>query len=145
MIFEGLCQFLSSFGKFVGARLHLLEQSRVLDGDDGLIGEGLKQRDLLVTERPDLDASDRNDADGLTSTDQRDDQYCAEPTASGTVAAYRILTSFGLYIGDLNRSPIEHNTSLNISTQAHRAGHGNRPMVGDEPEYVAVRPRITTS
>jgi hypothetical protein len=27
-----------------------LEQPRVLDGDDGLVGEGLKQRDLLVAE-----------------------------------------------------------------------------------------------
>ena len=30
------------------ARLQILEQPRVLDRDDGLVGEGLKQRDLLV-------------------------------------------------------------------------------------------------
>ena len=29
----------------------LLEQARVLDGDDGLVGEGLQQRDLFVRER----------------------------------------------------------------------------------------------
>ena len=32
-------------------RLQLLEQADVLDGDDGLVGEGLEQRDLLVGER----------------------------------------------------------------------------------------------
>ena len=32
------------------ARLLGLEQSRVLDGDDGLVGEGLDQFDLLVVE-----------------------------------------------------------------------------------------------
>ena len=33
-------------GQFAGARLHLLEQPRVLDGDDGLVGEGFDQLDL---------------------------------------------------------------------------------------------------
>ena len=32
------------------ARLQLLEQPHVLDGDDRLVGEGLEQRDLLVRE-----------------------------------------------------------------------------------------------
>ena len=33
------------------ARLLLLEQPRVLDGDHGLVGEGLNKFDLLVGER----------------------------------------------------------------------------------------------
>src|SRR5262249_15643996 len=37
--------------------LHLLEQPRVLDGDDGLIGEGLEEFDLSVGERAYLCAS----------------------------------------------------------------------------------------
>ena len=36
----------SDFGQLARARLHLLEQPRVLDGDDGLVGEGLEQLDL---------------------------------------------------------------------------------------------------
>ena len=32
----------------------LVEQARVLDRDDGLVGEVLDQLDLLVSERPDL-------------------------------------------------------------------------------------------
>src|SRR5262245_65255859 len=38
------------FRKFPRARLHLLEQPRVLYGDDGLVGEGLHQLDLLIGE-----------------------------------------------------------------------------------------------
>jgi hypothetical protein len=30
----------------------LVEQARVLDGDDGLIGKGLDERDLPLVERP---------------------------------------------------------------------------------------------
>ena len=36
-----------------------LEQSRILDGDDGLIGEVSDQRDLLVGERDELPADTR--------------------------------------------------------------------------------------
>jgi hypothetical protein len=38
--------------KFARARLHLVEQPHILDRDHCLVGEGLKQRDLLVSERP---------------------------------------------------------------------------------------------
>ena len=42
------------FGEIVGALAQLVEQPRVLDGDDGLGGEVLHQLDLLVGERPHL-------------------------------------------------------------------------------------------
>ena len=49
---------LQRLGQLARARLHLLEQPRVLDGDDGLVGEGLEQFDLAVRERsPAADAS----------------------------------------------------------------------------------------
>ena len=41
-------QFVERLRQFLGARLHLLEQPRILDGDDGLVGEGLHQFDLLA-------------------------------------------------------------------------------------------------
>ena len=40
------------------ARPQLLEQPHVLDGDDSLVGEGLEQRDLFVSEGPDLRSAD---------------------------------------------------------------------------------------
>ena len=45
----------------------LVEQPRVLDGDDGLVGEVLDQLDLLVGEWPDLLAVDADDPDELAS------------------------------------------------------------------------------
>ena len=36
--------------QFPGALLHLFEQPHVLDGDDGLVGEGLHQFDLALAE-----------------------------------------------------------------------------------------------
>ena len=44
-----LLQRLAQFG---GARLHLVEQADVLDGDHGLVGEGLDKLDLAIRERP---------------------------------------------------------------------------------------------
>ena len=41
---------LQRFGEIVGALAQLVEQARVLDGDDGLRGEVLHQLDLLVGE-----------------------------------------------------------------------------------------------
>ena len=56
---------LQRFAEIVGALAQFVEQPRILDGDDGLGGEVLHQRDLLVGERPDLLAVDDNGADEL--------------------------------------------------------------------------------
>ena len=45
----------------------LVEQPRVLDGDDGLAGEILDQLDLLVAERADFLAVDDDGADQVAS------------------------------------------------------------------------------
>ncbi len=45
------------------ARLQLREQPRVLDRNDGLVGEGLQQGDLVVGERPRLRPSHRDGPD----------------------------------------------------------------------------------
>ena len=52
----------------------LVEQPRVLDGDDGLGGEVRDQLDLLVSERPDLLAVDADDADQAIVLEHRHDQ-----------------------------------------------------------------------
>jgi hypothetical protein len=40
-------EFLNSSSEVAGSRLHLLEKARVLDYNDGLIGESLHKLDLL--------------------------------------------------------------------------------------------------
>ena len=58
---------LQRLGHLAIAGLQLLEQPHVLDGDDGLVGEGLEQLDLPVGERTDLAPRDDDRADGLPS------------------------------------------------------------------------------
>ena len=53
----------------------LVEQARVLDGDDGLRGKILNQIDLLVGERTDFRAVDDDCADQLIVLDHRDGEY----------------------------------------------------------------------
>ena len=46
------CLLLQRFGEFARALLLCLEQPHVLDRDHRLVGEGLSQLDLLVSEGP---------------------------------------------------------------------------------------------
>ena len=56
-------QLLHRARELIGALAQLIEQPRVLDGDDGLRGEVRDQLDLLVGERPHLLAVDGDRAD----------------------------------------------------------------------------------
>jgi hypothetical protein len=51
--------------KIARARLHLVEQSRVLDGDRRLIGEGLDELDLTRREWFGLGSGEAENADQL--------------------------------------------------------------------------------
>jgi len=70
-VFDGL-------GKLPRPRLHLLEQPRVLDGDDGLVGEGLKQSKLFLAEGPGSSSIEGHDTDNLAITDQWNPYGCSE-------------------------------------------------------------------
>ena len=54
--------------QFALARLLRLKETRVLDGDDGLVGEGLEQVDVSVGERADLGALDEDRSYCLLTT-----------------------------------------------------------------------------
>ena len=55
---------LQGLAQFCIALLDFLEQADILNGDDGLVGEGLEQRDLLVGEWPNFCSTNCNYADG---------------------------------------------------------------------------------
>ena len=61
----GGCRLLAQrLAEFAAARLHLVEQAHIFDGNHSLIGEGLQQRDLSRREKPwprssDVDGADR--------------------------------------------------------------------------------------
>ena len=83
------------------ARLQLLEQPHVLDGDDGLVGEGLEQLDLLVRERPGLDSIDRDRPDRATLTQHRHRQHAPDSHDTNPLVSpvLRILA----HVGYVNR------------------------------------------
>ena len=59
------------FGEVARPRLHLLEQTRVLDGDNGLVGEGLEQLDLPIGKWARLLAADIDGADRFAIAQHR--------------------------------------------------------------------------
>ena len=63
--------------EFVGALAQFVEQSRILDGDDCLVGEGLDQLDLLVGEGLHLVAVDDEYADRRLSRKHGNAEHCA--------------------------------------------------------------------
>ena len=63
---------LQCLAKIAGALAQLVEQPRVLDGDDGLIGEVLDERDLLLGEWADLLAINGDRTDQLVLLEHGD-------------------------------------------------------------------------
>jgi hypothetical protein len=61
---------LQGFREIAGFGLHFLEQADIANGDYRLIGEGLKQFDLLVAERMHLGATQRDGSNTLALTRQ---------------------------------------------------------------------------
>ncbi len=59
---------LQGFAQFTAARLHLVEQANVLDGDHGLVSEGGYQLDLLIAEGPDGRPAQCKDTDRISIT-----------------------------------------------------------------------------
>jgi hypothetical protein len=73
---------LERFLQLRGPRLHLLEQPDIVDGDDGLVGEGLDELDLLVREGLNEAAGQDDDARHHSIPQQRDAERRAEAAVS---------------------------------------------------------------
>ena len=87
-------------------RLQLGQQPRVLDGDDGLVGERLQQLDLVIGECARCVASHRNRPESLVVTEQRD-RHMASVAASTSRNVLDIGRSgIGLGVGDTERRSI---------------------------------------
>jgi hypothetical protein len=84
-------------------RLLSLQQPCVLDGNDGLVGEGLEQINLPVGERPHLGTSKRYCANCSAGTHQRDNNDSAVPLSLGKVTPFRKVNYFGLQVSNVDR------------------------------------------
>ena len=108
--------------------LGLVEQAHVLDGNHGLIGEGLQKRDLLVREWSRFSAADTDYADRISLAHQGNGQGAAEPSrsSSGTNDIIRVLEN----VGDRDNAPSQNRS-------------GRRRVAAGRPRK-SVPPRIGT-
>ena len=95
------------FLKVARARLHFVEQARVFDGDDGLVGEGLNEFDLLGVERANLGAHQSQHADRGAVAHHRNAEAGAEFASFSEVL--RPIFGVGLDVFHLNRFAFQHN------------------------------------
>ena len=79
------------------------EQPRILDGDDGLSGEVLHQRDLLVAEWSNFLTKDNNRADKFFVLKHGNGKYCPGTGELGKLRSASIeITKLFVDVGDLN-------------------------------------------
>src|SRR5262252_1311696 len=116
------------------------EQPRVLDGDHGLVGEGVDELDLAFGEWAHFDASNEDHPNSLACVNQRDRQHGANTGLDCNLPVLGVFICFGQDVCDLNRSPVDDGASCNAPTHkwygelSDWAGRGNLPMVRDEPQ-----------
>ncbi len=93
---------LQRFRKIVGALAQFVEQPRVLDGDDGLLGKVGDQLDLLVGERTDLVPEDGDGADKLAVLDHRNDEKRPDTDDFHADDDHRVTLDVRLVLGEID-------------------------------------------
>src|SRR5262245_18136368 len=84
---------LQGLSQFCVALLDLLEQPHVFDGDDRLVGEDFKKRDLLLREGADYSTTNDDDADRLVLAHEGRNEYRSDAEALDLGDAFRKLSS----------------------------------------------------
>jgi len=129
-------------GEVAVARLQLLEQAHVLNGDDGLVGEGLEERDLPLAEELNLRSAELDAADGDTPSQQRNAENRAKAEPPRVLDRVGKLAVFVLEVGDLYRARLEHRSAPDRpADQRERevsGALGDRTVMRDEGQPVAL-------
>jgi hypothetical protein len=94
--------------------LNFLEQAHVLDGDDGLVGEGVGEFDLLIGERPHRAAAQNDDTNRIAFAQQRHTENGVE-TSPPNDFLHRVF-GIGLDVGDMDRLSLQQNAPSHSST-----------------------------
>jgi hypothetical protein len=119
--------------------LELGEQPDVLDRDDRLVGKSLEQRDLSLRERAHLCAPEQDHSDRLARTEQGNTEHRAVAPEPREVAALGVLVHFGLHVGDLDGSPLQHDApDKHPPHQRERYIRRDPTFVGSETHRVAI-------
>ena len=97
----------------------LSEQPHVLDGDDGLVGEGLQHRDLRVRKRADLGAPDQQCAQRIPLPEEGDPERRSVPPPHGQLPARGELRCRRKVL-DVDRPPAEDGATIHRSLRQRR-------------------------
>ena len=106
----GCCRLFVECGRqLTRARLQRIEQTGILNGNDGLVGKGRQQLDLARRKGPHLATVEDEDADRTTVAEQRDTEQSSKFTQPlGLVLEVFVI---GKNVADLDGSPfLEHAT-----------------------------------
>src|SRR5262245_57034838 len=114
--------------QILGPGFEFLEQSHVLDGDHGLVGEGLEEIDVLLNELSGLPPIDHNRTDGVPAAEHRHAEQASKASPRGAdassaaeflVSAAEFLVSEG--VGYLGRRASEDRPTRDIAAvRRHR-------------------------
>jgi hypothetical protein len=138
LLLEGFDNLSMSLCKREVLFLQLGKEADVLNGDYGLVGEGLQQLDLPLGEQACLGAPEEDHPDCLICAKEWYTEHRASTVAPREVATLGKLVRYGLQIGDVDRTPLEHHAATkNAPDQgngdlADRAGGRDGTFVGDQ-------------
>src|SRR5262249_55866310 len=97
---------LQRFRQLARARLHLVEESHILDRDHRLVGKSREQLYLLFAEGPHLGATDQERADGFVLPQQGDAESGPVTETERALAAIGKLIGGTLEVVHVHRLPI---------------------------------------
>src|SRR6516162_768361 len=129
-----------SLAQFRVALLDLLEQTNVLDGDDGLRGECFQQCHLLIRKWPDLRAADVDHPDGGPFPQERRHKKSSSAAWVGAPYTVRKLLYLSQYVYNVDRPALEQGF---VSQRAPRRGspfrviRWNRSVVRRQDRLIA--------
>ena len=118
--------------------LFCLEQPHVLDCDDSLVGESLKQCDVSLRKGLRLGAAKADHPNRDTFSHQRDAKYRAETPVSRVFATLGIFVRLTLHVGNMDSLPIEKCSARDCPAKQRERLHTNRTVMGEEKEPSAV-------
>src|SRR5262249_17439017 len=118
------------FAQLARALLLGLEQPDVLNGDRGLIGEGRKQGDVLLLERPHLGTEDRDGAERATLSDQGHAQDRVGSDFSGVLPPQGKFVASLLQVSDLDWPHVDNRPPCD-------RGAIQRNLLADRPPNLA--------